>query len=106
MGKTPRRRAVSMDNSTRYLKSKGRARGKRVGRPGAGAGSAVVVVGLQGSPDRGSPPRPKVLPGTGTTAGVDGGEFDAWTDLHSRASSSTSTLSGRLSPILAEAELG
>ncbi|KAJ3598015.1 hypothetical protein NHX12_001529, partial [Muraenolepis orangiensis] len=104
MGKTPRRRAVSMDNSTnKYLKTKGRARGKRVGRPGIGAGSAVVVVGLRGSPDRGSPPRPKVLPGT--TAGLEGGEFDAWTELHSRASSSTSTLSGRLSPILAEAEL-
>ncbi|KAG7282988.1 hypothetical protein CRUP_028505 [Coryphaenoides rupestris] len=105
MGKTPRRRAVSMDNSTKYLKSKGRARGKRVGRPGIVAGSAVVLVGLQGSPDRGSPPRPKVLSGTTATAGVEGGEFDAWTDLHSRASSSTSTLSGRLSPILAEAEL-
>uniref|UniRef100_A0A667YBC4 Forkhead box O6 a n=1 Tax=Myripristis murdjan TaxID=586833 RepID=A0A667YBC4_9TELE len=89
MGKAPRRRAVSMDNSTKYLKSKGRIRGKRVGRPVIGAGSAVV--GLQGSPDR-SP--------SGTEA-----EFDAWTDLHSRASSSASTLSGRLSPILAEGEL-
>uniref|UniRef100_A0A3B4U3D1 Forkhead box O6 a n=1 Tax=Seriola dumerili TaxID=41447 RepID=A0A3B4U3D1_SERDU len=100
MGKAPRRRAVSMDNGTKYLKSKGRIRGKRVGRPGIGAGSAVV--GLQGSPDHGSPPR-KGLPGAGGTSGTDG-EFDAWTDLHSRASSSASTLSGRLSPILAEEE--
>ncbi|XP_035527520.1 forkhead box protein O3-like [Morone saxatilis] len=100
MGKAPRRRAVSMDNSTKYLKSKGRIRGKRVGRPGIGAGSAVV--GLQGSPDHGSPPR-KGLPGSGGASGTDG-EFDAWTDLHSRASSSASTLSGRLSPILAEGE--
>ncbi|XP_032375465.1 forkhead box protein O3 [Etheostoma spectabile] len=100
MGKSPRRRAVSMDNSTKYLKSKGRVRGKRVGRPGIGAGS--VVVGLQGSPDQGSPPR-KGLAGTGGASGTDG-EFDAWTDLHSRASSSASTLSGRLSPILAEGE--
>uniref|UniRef100_A0A665T6J5 Forkhead box O6 a n=1 Tax=Echeneis naucrates TaxID=173247 RepID=A0A665T6J5_ECHNA len=100
MGKAPRRRAVSMDNSTKYLKSKGRIRGKRVGRPGIGAASAVV--GLQGSPDHGSPPQ-KGLPGTGGTSGTDG-EFDAWTDLHSRASSSASTLSGRLSPILAEEE--
>uniref|UniRef100_A0A8C6TFS8 Forkhead box O6 a n=1 Tax=Neogobius melanostomus TaxID=47308 RepID=A0A8C6TFS8_9GOBI len=84
MGKAPRRRAVSMDNSTKYLKSKGRIRGKRVGRPGIGAGASVV--GLQGSPDHGSPPR-KVLQGTG-------------------ASSSASTLSGRLSPILAEGEAG
>lgn len=100
MGKAPRRRAVSMDNSTKYLKSKGRIRGKRAGRPGIGS----AVVGLQGSPDHGSPPQ-KVLPGTGITTGTDG-EFDAWTDLHSRASSSASTLSGRLSPILAEGEPG
>uniref|UniRef100_UPI0037E75F7A forkhead box protein O6-like isoform X2 n=1 Tax=Semicossyphus pulcher TaxID=241346 RepID=UPI0037E75F7A len=100
MGKAPRRRAVSMDNSTKYLKSKGRIRGKRVGRPGIGAASAVV--GLQGSPEHGSPPR-KCLQGSGGVSGTDG-EFDAWTDLHSRASSSASTLSGRLSPILAEGE--
>ncbi|XP_061677167.1 forkhead box protein O3-like [Syngnathoides biaculeatus] len=100
MGKAPRRRAVSMDNNTKYLKSKGRIRGKRVGRPGIGAGSTVV--GLQGSPDHGSPPH-KGLPGSGGTSGTDS-EFDTWTDLHSRASSSASTLSGRLSPILAEGE--
>ncbi|XP_076008808.1 forkhead box protein O6-like [Genypterus blacodes] len=100
MGKSPRRRAVSMDNSTKYLKSKGRIRGKRVGRPGIGAGAAVV--GLQVSPDHGSPTR-KGLPRAGGVSGTEG-EFDAWTDLHSRASSSASTLSGRLSPILAEGE--
>ncbi|CAG6014797.1 unnamed protein product [Menidia menidia] len=100
MGKAPRRRAVSMDNSTKYLKSKGRIRGKRVGRPGIGAGSAVV--GLQSSPDHGSPSQ-KGLSGAGGASGNDG-EFDSWTDLHSRASSSTSTLSGRLTPILAEEE--
>ncbi|XP_037532779.1 forkhead box protein O6 [Nematolebias whitei] len=100
MGKAPRRRAVSMDNSTKYLKSKGRIRGKRVGRPGIGAGSAVV--GLQSSPNHSSPSQ-KALPGSGGSSGTDG-EFDAWTDLHSRASSSASTLSGRLSPILAEGE--
>uniref|UniRef100_A0A672FES6 Forkhead box O6 a n=1 Tax=Salarias fasciatus TaxID=181472 RepID=A0A672FES6_SALFA len=100
MGKAPRRRAVSMDNNTKYLKSKGRIRGKRVGRPGIGAGSAVA--GLQNSPDHSSPSR-KGLPGAGGASGNDG-EFDAWTDLHSRASSSASTLSGRLSPILAEGE--
>lgn len=100
MGKAPRRRAVSMDNSTKYLKSKGRIRGKRVGRPVIGTASAVV--GLQGSPDHVSSPR-KGLPGSGAASGTEG-EFDAWTELHSRASSSASTLSGRLSPILAEGE--
>lgn len=100
MGKAPRRRAVSMDNSTKYLKSKGRVRGKRVGRPVIGAGPAVV--GLQGSPEHGNSPL-KGLPGSGGPSGTE--DFDAWTDLHSRASSSASTLSGRLSPILAEGEL-
>lgn len=100
MGKAPRRRAVSMDNGTKYLKSKGRIRGKRVGRPVLEKGS--VVVGLQNSPDESSSPR-KGLPGSGGASGTDG-DFDTWSDLHSRASSSASTLSGRLSPILAEGE--
>lgn len=100
MGKAPRRRAVSMDNNTKYLKSKGRIRGKRAGRPVLGPGSAVV--GLQSSPDVCSSPQ-KGLPGSGGASGTDG-DFDTWSDLHSRASSSASTLSGRLSPILAEGE--
>nr|XP_046171284.1 forkhead box protein O3-like [Oncorhynchus gorbuscha] len=101
MGKAPRRRTVSMDNSTKYLKSKGRVSRKRVGRPGIGSGAQV---GLQASPEQGSPPG-KVLPGNIGVAGGVEGEFDAWTELHSRASSSTSTLSGRLSPVLAEVKL-
>ncbi|XP_041739661.2 forkhead box protein O6-like [Coregonus clupeaformis] len=111
MGKGPRRRAASIDcpNGTKYLKSKGRARGKR---PGAGVGSGVVGRGRrqgyglgqgarpgmhQGSPEHGSPAGKAGV-------GVGGEEYDAWTDLHSRTSSSASTLSGCLSPILAKAE--
>uniref|UniRef100_H3CCE5 Forkhead box O6 a n=1 Tax=Tetraodon nigroviridis TaxID=99883 RepID=H3CCE5_TETNG len=90
MGKAPRRRAVSMDSNTKYLKSKGRIRGKRAGR------------GLQSPPDVSSSPQ-KGLSGPGGASGTDG-DFDTWSDLHSRASSSASTLSGRLSPILAEGE--
>lgn len=100
MGKVPRRRAASMDNSTKYLKSKGHFRGKRVGRPVLGQGSAVVR--LQDSADDNSSPR-KGFPGSGGPSATDG-EFETWSDLHSRASSSASTLSGRLSPILAEGE--
>uniref|UniRef100_A0A8B9LHM5 Forkhead box O6 b n=1 Tax=Astyanax mexicanus TaxID=7994 RepID=A0A8B9LHM5_ASTMX len=75
MGKGPRRRAASMDSGgTKYLKSRGRISRKR----------AAGVAGKGGM-------------------GV-GSEFDAWTDLHSRTSSSASTLSGCLSPIMAEAE--
>lgn len=99
MGKAPRRRAVSMDD-TKYLKSKGRIRGKRADRPVLGLGSAIM--GLQSSPDVSSSPQ-KGLPGPGGGSGMDG-DFDTWSDLHSRASSSASTLSGRLSPILAEGE--
>ncbi|XP_028836470.1 forkhead box protein O3-like [Denticeps clupeoides] len=101
-GKTPRRRAISMDNGTKYLKSKGRVSRKKImERPGPVSGPGlgpVTRVGLHSSPERRSPNGKPV-----TGASVD--EFDSWTDLHSRASSSGSTLSGCLSPILAEAEL-
>ncbi|XP_036442375.1 forkhead box protein O6 [Colossoma macropomum] len=97
-GKAPRRRAVSMDNSTKYLKSKGRVnRKKMVGRAGLGS---VARVAFHGSPEQTSPTG---KPGTGATSV--GEEFETWTDLHSRASSAASTLSGRLSPIMAEGEL-
>ncbi|KAG7469108.1 hypothetical protein MATL_G00125360 [Megalops atlanticus] len=102
-GKAPRRRAVSMDNSAKYLKSKGRvSRKKAAGRLGAlGAGP-----GLQGgSPEQGSPTGKGAAGGAGGAGAGGGDEFDAWTELHSRASSSASTLSGRLSPILAEGEM-
>lgn len=98
MGKGPRRRAASIDNGGRYLKTKGRISRKRTGAiglgrvQGQGAGST-----MQGSPEHGSPA------GKGGV-GMGGEEYDTWTDIHSRTSSSASTLSGCLSPILAEAE--
>ncbi|XP_017292142.1 forkhead box protein O6b [Kryptolebias marmoratus] len=97
MGKGPRRRAASIENGTRYLKTKGRISRKRAGpiglgqRPVQGAGSA-----MQGSPEHGSPGKGSI--------GINGEEYSTWTDLHSRTSSSASTLSGCLSPILAEAD--
>ncbi|XP_076865858.1 forkhead box protein O6b [Brachyhypopomus gauderio] len=94
MGKGPRRRAASMDNGTRYLKSRGRISRKRAVGMGRGPGAGS---GMQGSPEHASPAGKAGL-------GVGGEEFDAWTDLHSRTSSSASTLSGCLSPILAETE--
>ncbi|KAK1785462.1 hypothetical protein P4O66_018828 [Electrophorus voltai] len=94
MGKGPRRRATSMDNGTRYLKSRGRISRKRAVGMGRGP---VAGSGMQGSPEHASPAGKAGL-------GVGGEEFDAWTDLHSRTSSSASTLSGCLSPILAETE--
>ncbi|KAG9276462.1 forkhead box protein O1-B-like [Astyanax mexicanus] len=97
-GKAPRRRAVSMDNSTKYLKSKGRVNRKKIG--GRAGLASVTRVSFHGSPEQTSPTG---KPGTGAT-GV-GEDFETWTDLHSRASSAASTLSGRLSPIMAEGEL-
>uniref|UniRef100_A0AAQ6IN54 Fork-head domain-containing protein n=1 Tax=Anabas testudineus TaxID=64144 RepID=A0AAQ6IN54_ANATE len=98
MGKGPRRRAASIDNSTRYLKTKGRISRKRAGAIGLGRGQGQGDgPALQGSPEHGSPA------GKGCV-GIGGEEYDTWTDLHSRTSSSASTLSGCLSPILAEAE--
>uniref|UniRef100_A0AAV2K8S3 Fork-head domain-containing protein n=1 Tax=Knipowitschia caucasica TaxID=637954 RepID=A0AAV2K8S3_KNICA len=99
MGKGPRRRAASTDNSPRYLKTKGRISRKRAGALGLGR---VPVHGgggpaMQGSPEHGSPA------GKGGV-GMIGEEYDTWTDIHSRTSSSASTLSSCLSPILAEAE--
>ncbi|CAG5884496.1 unnamed protein product [Menidia menidia] len=98
MGKGPRRRAASIDNGTRYLKTKGRISRKRAGAIGLRQGQTQgAEPPMQGSPEHGSPA------GKGGVSIV-GEEYDTWTDLHSRTSSSASTLSGCLSPILAETE--
>ncbi|XP_041089978.1 forkhead box protein O6-like [Polyodon spathula] len=95
-GKAPRRRAVSMDNNSKFLKSKGRASKKK-----AAAVAASVQEGPEESPGRGTGGAWSPAGGGGAIAGGVGEEFDAWTDIRSRASSSASTLSSRLSPILA-----
>ncbi|CAL8298308.1 unnamed protein product [Lota lota] len=108
MGKGPRRRAAAIDGCGKYLKTKGRISRKRAGAMGLGrpphaqaqaqAQGPVPGQGLQGSPEHGSPA------GKGGMV-VGGEEYDsAWTEIHSRTSSSASTMSGCLSPILAEAE--
>lgn len=98
IGKGPRRRAASIDNGTRYLKSKGRISRKRAGAIGLGRGQGQGAgPPIQDSPEHGSPA------GKGAV-GIATEEYDTWTELHSRTSSSASTLSGCLSPILAEAE--
>ncbi|KAK2903431.1 hypothetical protein QQF64_009494 [Cirrhinus molitorella] len=98
-GKAPRRRAVSMDNSTKHLKSKGRVNRKKMAvKIEQGADTLLEFCG---SPEHCSPSRK-----SGTVGVMVKEEFETWTDLHSLGSSSASTLSGRLSPILAEGELG
>ncbi|XP_061116125.1 forkhead box protein O3a [Conger conger] len=90
-GKPPRRRAVSMDNSSNYSKSRGRAAKKK---------AALQVAQEDGSE---SPSGPSKWPGSPASRSSE--DLDAWTDFRSRTSSSASTLSGRLSPILANPEL-
>ncbi|KAK9411475.1 forkhead box protein O3 [Crotalus adamanteus] len=89
-GKAPRRRAVSMDNSNKYTKSRGRAAKKK----------AALQVAQETSDD--SPTQLSKWPGSPTSRSSD--ELDAWTDFRSRTNSNASTISGRLSPILASTE--
>ncbi|XP_021409480.1 forkhead box protein O3 [Lonchura striata] len=90
-GKAPRRRAVSMDNSNKYTKSRGRAAKKK----------AALQTAQETSED--SPTQLSKWPGSPTSRSSD--ELDAWTDFRSRTNSNASTISGRLSPILASTEL-
>ncbi|XP_073483143.1 forkhead box protein O3 [Aquarana catesbeiana] len=89
-GKAPRRRAVSMDNSNKYTKSRGRAAKKK----------ASMQVSQDAADD--SPSQLK-WPGSPTSRSSD--ELDTWTDFRSRTNSNASTISGRLSPIPATTEL-
>ncbi|XP_067402667.1 forkhead box protein O3 isoform X2 [Emydura macquarii macquarii] len=90
-GKPPRRRAVSMDNSNKYTKSRGRAAKKK----------AALQAAQEASED--NPSQLSKWPGSPTSRSSD--ELDAWTDFRSRTNSNASTTSGRLSPILASTEL-
>ncbi|MEQ2236031.1 hypothetical protein ILYODFUR_008264 [Ilyodon furcidens] len=96
-GKAPRRRAVSMDNSNKYTKS---ARGRAAAKKKAALQAAAAAAG-EGGGD--SPSGPSKWPGSPTSRSSE--ELDAWTDFRSRTNSNASTLSGRLSPILANPEL-
>lgn len=95
-GKAPRRRAVSMDNSNKYTKT---ARG-RAAKKKAALQAAAAAAG-EGGGD--SPSGLSKWPGSPTSRSTE--ELDAWTDFRSRTNSNASTLSGRLSPILANPEL-
>uniref|UniRef100_A0AAQ4NTM1 Fork-head domain-containing protein n=1 Tax=Gasterosteus aculeatus aculeatus TaxID=481459 RepID=A0AAQ4NTM1_GASAC len=90
-GKAPRRRAVSMDNS-KYIKgARGRANKKKASLQAAQEGSSESSSSLS--------------KWTGSPTSRSSDELDAWTDFRSRTNSNASTLSGRLSPILANLEL-
>ncbi|XP_056297456.1 forkhead box protein O1-A [Pseudoliparis swirei] len=91
-GKSPRRRAASMDNNSKFTKSRGRAAKKKLS--------------LQSGPDGGadSPGSYSKWPGSPNSHSND--DFDAWNSFRPRTSSNASTLSGRLSPFMPEDDLG
>ncbi|KAM4567044.1 forkhead box protein O1-A [Odontesthes bonariensis] len=90
-GKSPRRRAASMDNNSKFAKSRGRAAKKKLS--------------LQAGPDGGadSPGSYSKWPGSPNSHSND--DYDAWNSFRPRANSNASTVSGRLSPFMPEDDL-
>lgn len=91
-GKSPRRRAASMDNNSKFAKSRGRAAKKKLALQGGPEGGADSPGSQYGK-----------WPGSPNSHSND--DFDAWTAFRPRTSSNASTLSGRLSPFIDD-ELG
>uniref|UniRef100_A0A3B1IXX8 Forkhead box O1 b n=1 Tax=Astyanax mexicanus TaxID=7994 RepID=A0A3B1IXX8_ASTMX len=91
-GKSPRRRAASMDNNSKFAKSRGRAAKKKMS--------------LQAGLDAGSnSPGSQYSKWLGSPNSHSNDDFEAWTTFRTRASSDASTLSGRRSPYLAEEDV-
>ncbi|XP_036393192.1 forkhead box protein O1-A [Megalops cyprinoides] len=88
-GKSPRRRAASMDNNSKFAKSRGRAAKKKVS--------------LQGGPEGGADsPGSQYSKWPGSPNSHSNDDFEAWNSFRPRTSSNASTLSGRLSPFMPE----
>ncbi|XP_042348813.1 forkhead box protein O4 [Plectropomus leopardus] len=106
-GKAPRRRAASMDNSSKLLKSRMRAKQtkKAAGAAGlGGAGGALQGDGATGSGGADSPNSSQQFPKWGVNSSSPSSrgsldDTDMWNTFRPRTSSNASTLSGRLSPI-------
>ncbi|KAG8553995.1 hypothetical protein GDO81_003623 [Engystomops pustulosus] len=86
-GKTPRRRAASMDNSSKLAKVRSKVSKKKAQAPGESTA---------GSPGSQPPKWP------GSPSSRSGDDPDVWTSFRPRTGSNASTLSVRLSPILTE----
>ncbi len=107
MGKSPRRRAASMDNSSKLLKSRIRAKQtkKQAGAAGiGGSGGPLQGEGAScaGGADSPGPPGQFGKWGVNSSSPSSRGSLDdpdIWTSFRPRTSSNASTLSGRLSPI-------
>ncbi|XP_070265233.1 forkhead box protein O1 [Myotis yumanensis] len=88
-GKSPRRRAASMDNNSKFSKSRGRAAKKK----------ASLQSGPEGAGDSPGSQFSKWPASPGSHSNDD---FDNWNTFRPRTSSNASTISGRLSPIMTE----
>ncbi|XP_015252785.1 PREDICTED: forkhead box protein O1-A-like [Cyprinodon variegatus] len=90
-GKSPRRRAVSMDNNNKFAKSRGRATKKKVTLQEAAEGE-------------GSSPGPQYSNWLGSPNSHNSEDFEAWSSFRTRTGSNASTLSGRRSPFPSETD--
>ncbi|KAL0615336.1 Forkhead box protein O1, partial [Plecturocebus cupreus] len=88
-GKSPRRRAASMDNNSKFAKSRSRAAKKK----------ASLQSGQEGAGDSPGSQFSKWPASPGSHSNDD---FDNWSTFRPRTSSNASTISGRLSPIMTE----
>ncbi|KAM5289007.1 forkhead box protein O1 [Ctenodactylus gundi] len=88
-GKSPRRRAASMDSNSKFSKSRGRAAKKK----------ASLQSGQEGAGDSPGSQFSKWPASPGSHSNDD---FDNWSTFRPRTSSNASTISGRLSPIMTE----
>lgn len=88
-GKSPRRRAASMDNNSKFAKSRVRAAKKK----------ASLQSGQEGPGDSPGSQFSKWPASPGSHSNDD---FDNWSTFRPRTSSNASTISGRLSPIMTE----
>lgn len=106
-GKAPRRRAASMDNSSKLLKSRMRAKQTKKQAGAAvlgGTGGTLQGDGNTGSASAESPNSSQQFPKWGVNSSSPSSrgsldDNDMWTTFRPRTSSNASTLSGRLSPI-------
>ncbi|XP_070699584.1 forkhead box protein O1-A-like [Pempheris klunzingeri] len=88
-GKSPRRRATSMDNNSKFAKSRGRASKKKM----------ALQEGVEGG--AGSPGS-QYSNWLGSPSSHSNEDFEAWSSFRTRTSSDASTLSGRHSPFPSE----
>ncbi|NP_001269185.1 forkhead box protein O1 [Ictidomys tridecemlineatus] len=88
-GKSPRRRAASMDNNSKFAKSRGQAAKKK----------ASLQSGQEGAGDSPGSQFSKWPASPGSHSNDD---FDNWSTFRPRTSSNASTISGRFSPIMTE----